>query len=168
MAEFLFVSPQEMAQTSILGGNIDTDRIVFNIADTQISVIEPLLGTILYDKIVIEASGNTLTGLYLTLYTEYIQPITKYEAIAKYIEIAPYFMDNGGVFKRLADNKEIAPKEEVTTLAEKYHSIAQLYIKRFEKWICYSTNRIPEYFTYIVTDKVTPLNDIDLTAGWKL
>ena len=51
MAEFLFITPAEMTYSTILSGNTDTDKYLFCIADAQISVIEPLLGSILYDKI---------------------------------------------------------------------------------------------------------------------
>ncbi len=163
MADILFVSPQDMIYASILGGNIDSDRIVFNIEDTQLSVIEPLLGSTLYNKLLIDYSANTLTGDYLTLMTEYVQPITKYESIAKYIEIAPYFLDNGGVYKRTADNKEIVVPAEVTFLSEKYHGMSQMYVSRFNRWMC--NHNLPEYNTY-TSDDVNAKSNMKLTGGW--
>lgn len=162
MADLLFISPQDMIWASILGGNIDSDRIIFNIEDTQMSVIEPLLGSTLYNKLLIDYGASALTGDYAVLFTEYVQPITKYESIAKYIEIAPYFMDNGGVYKRVADNKEIVVPAEVTFLAEKYHGMAQLFVQRFNKWIC--NHQLPEYYVYNNDD--VNANDMKLTGGW--
>ena len=58
MAEFLFIQPTEITSTTIMGGNVDIDKYLFCIADTQISVIEPLLGTELYDKILADAEAD--------------------------------------------------------------------------------------------------------------
>ena len=79
MAEFLFITPEELKSTTILGGNVDPDKFLFSIANTQIITIEPLLGSILYDKIKAEAAADPvgLTGKYLTLYNEFVKPITK-------------------------------------------------------------------------------------------
>ena len=81
MAELLFTSPSELAETTILGANVDIDKYTFTILSVQLSVIEPLLGTLLYDKIVTDLTADTLAGSYLTLYTNFVKPITKNEAI---------------------------------------------------------------------------------------
>lgn len=146
MAEYIFLTPAEITGTTILGGNVDPDRYLFNLADVQMSVIEPLLGTELYDKIKSEAEAGTLAGDYLTLYDEYVKPITKHEALAEYIEISPFLLENGGAFKHTADNREAMTRGEIEILSGKYHSMAQTYIKRFEKWIC--KNKLTEYKRY--------------------
>lgn len=164
MAEFLFITPQEMASTTILGGNVDIDKYLFCIANVQLTTIEPLLGTELYDKILEEAEADTLAGLYLTLYNDYVKPITKNEATAQYIEIASYMLTNGGLFKHTGENIEVVDKQEAQFLAQKYSGLAQMYVKRFEKWIC--KNPLTEYKTY--QDDVNADRNIRLTAGWKL
>ncbi len=161
MAELLFITPQEMTSSTILSGNTDTDKYLFCISNTQLSVIEPLLGTELYDKIVLDIENDDLAGDYLKIYNDYIKPITKHEALAQYIEIASYMVDNGGVFKHTADNAEVVSKDEVLYLSNKYKSLAQMYIQRFNKFIC--KNNIPEYKIY--QDEVNANKNINVTAG---
>jgi hypothetical protein len=161
MAEVLFITPAEMAATTILGGNVDVDKYIVNIAFTQLSVIEPLLGSELYDKILADLVAGTLTGDYETLFTEYVQPITKHEALAEYIEVSNFMVDNGGTFRHTAENRENTTKDDTQFLAGKYHSLAQMYIKRFEKWIC--KNKIDEYKRY--QDEVNAQN-VEVKAGW--
>jgi hypothetical protein len=72
---------------------------------------------LLYDKIIEDITNETLTGLYLTLYTDFIKPITKNESLAQYIEIASYMVDNGGVYKHTGENLEVVDKQEVQFLA---------------------------------------------------
>ena len=164
MAELLFVTPQECASNTILSGNIDIDKFVFCIANVQLTTIEPLLGTELYDKIIADKEADTLAGLYLELYNDFVRPITKNESVAQFIEIASYLVDNGGIYKHSADGKEVVDKQEVQFLAGKYKSLAQMYVGRFNKWIC--KNPLVEYKT--VQDEVNALKDINLNVGWKL
>lgn len=161
MAELLFITPEELAKTTIMGGNVDIDKYTFTILNVQRTTIEPLLGSLLYDKIVSDVTNATLSGLYETLYNEYIKPITKYESCAEYIEVSNLMLDNGGVYKHTADNKEIPTQSEINTLAERYHSLAQTYVQRFEKFIC--KNNITEYKRY--QDEVNAMK-IKNTGGW--
>jgi hypothetical protein len=154
MATKLFISPQQIQQTTIMGGNVDLDSFQFCIDSVQITVIEPLLGTELYDKIVTDYTADNLAGLYLELFTEFVQPITKYESTAQYINIAQYKLDNGGIFKHSPENAEVVSKEEVQSIASVYHNNAQVYVQRFNKWIC--KNTIAEYKRY--QDEVNATN----------
>jgi len=162
MAELLFIRPQEITASTILSGNIDIDKYNFVILDVQLRLIEPLLGTELYDKIVSDIEGAGLTGLYLKMFEDYIKPILKHQTVAEYIEIASYMVDNGGIYKHTADNKEIVNKDEVLYLSQKSKSLATTYIKRFDKWIC--KNPLPEYKTY--QDEVNASKNINTMTGW--
>lgn len=161
MAIRLFITPQEIQQTTIMGGNVDIDNFQFCIDSVQITVIEPLLGTELYDKIVSDFTADTLTGNYLTLFNEYVKPITKYESTAQYINIAQYKLTNGGIFKHSPENSEVVPKDEVQSIASVYHNNAQVYVQRFNKWIC--KNAIPEYKLY--QDEVNATKSTQLVGG---
>lgn len=164
MAEFLFIQPSELTETTILGGNVDPDKYMFCVAYVQLNVIEPLLGTELYDKILSEAEADTLAGDYLTLYNEYVKPITKHQALAEYLEIASYDVSNGGVFKHQPESSEIVDTKEVYALSNKWHSMAQLFIGRFYKWIC--KNPLTEY--KLSQDDVNASKNIKATGGWYL
>ena len=130
MATKLFISPQQIKQTTIMGGNVDVDKFNFCIESTQIQVIEPLLGTELFDKIVTDFTADTLSGLYLELFNKFVFPITKHESTAKYINIAQYNVTNGGIFKHSPENSEVVDAQEVKTVADDYSNNAQMYIQK--------------------------------------
>lgn len=159
---FLFVAPSEIAETTIIGGNVDLDKYVYTIELVQISVIEPLLGTELYDKIASEAEAVSLAGDYLFLYENFVQKIVKYQAVAEVLDTLSYVVDNGGIFKNQPENTETVSKDEVQFLSQKYSGIAQMYVHRFNKWIC--KNQITEYKT--VQDEVNAERYMKLTGGW--
>jgi hypothetical protein len=162
--EVLFISPQELSNTTILSGNVDVDKYTFCIANVQITVIEPMLGTLLYDKLITDLENDTLSGLYLEMFNKFLKPIVKHYSVGQYIEIASYILDNGGLYKHTGENIEIVDKQEAQFLANKYNGMAQMFVGRFDKWII--KNRLPEYKLY--QDEVNARKDVKLTAGWKL
>jgi hypothetical protein len=85
MAELLFIRPEEITATTVLGGNVDIDNYLFCVSKAQLTVIEPLLGTILYDKIIEDIDNDTLTGDYLILFNDFVKPITKHSALAQFL-----------------------------------------------------------------------------------
>lgn len=162
MATLLFISPEELVSTTIIGGNVDQDKFKMNIENVMVTVIEPLLGTELYDKIVTDVTAGTTTGLYLTLFNDYIKPITKNQACAEYVTVSGFMITNGGAFKHSPENSELMDKDEKALISTIYSSKADTYIQRFEKWIC--KNPLTEYKTS--QDEVNASKDISLTAGW--
>ena len=166
MAELLLVTPAEITATTLMGGDVDLDKYTYTIYNTQIMVLEPLLGTQLYDKIKTDFEADTLAGLYLTLYTNFVKPILKYKSVSEYISIANYMLTNGGLLKHTSENTEVPTISEVETLSNKYDSIAQMYIERFDKWMCNNSASIPEYKTS--QDDVNAMNDLKITGGWYL
>jgi hypothetical protein len=163
MALKLFISPQELTQKTVIGGNVDIDNYNFAIENTMLSVIVPLLGTELYNKISSEWTADTLAGDYLELFTKFVQPITKYQSAAEYIEVASYKLTNKGLLKTTSENSESVDKEETIYLSQKYRGLAQKYVIEFEKWIGLHT--ITEYKTS--QDEVNA-QDVQITWGWDL
>tara|TARA_R110000803_G_scaffold37563_1_gene80939 strand:+ start:14242 stop:14820 length:579 start_codon:yes stop_codon:yes gene_type:complete len=160
--EYLFITPSEMKATTILGGNISPDKFLFSIANVQIITIQRLLGTELYDVILDGAENDTLTGDYLELYTKFVKPITKNQALAEYIKISSFMITNGGAYKHTVDNGELMTNEEIEGLADTYAGIADTYIRRFHKWIC--NNPLSEYKTY--QEEVNASKTLKNRSGW--
>ena len=158
----LLIEPSEIVETTPIGGDVDIDKYLFTIENTEIMTIEPLLGTELFDKIKEDNENDTLEGLYLTLYTDYVKPILKFKATSEYISICSYMIKNGGVFKNAPQNKEIPERKEIEMFAGKYDALAQMHIERFNKWIL--LNKLDEY--KIDQDEVDAEDNLDTTAGW--
>jgi len=72
-------------------------------------------------------------------------------------------VENGGIYKHTADNRETTNKDDTQFLEGKYHSLAQMYVQRFDKWICKNQSDIPEYKRY--QDEVNA-QKIKVTSGW--
>ena len=158
----LLIRPSEITEFTPLGGNIDVDKIKPVIFDVQVTVIEPLLGTPLYNKIVLDFQNNTLLGDYLQLYDDYLKPILRHQIFAEYVEIGSYSVDNGGIFKHQPADSQIVDKSEVQYLAQTQRTKAQMYIERAQRYLC--SKNIPEFREWnTLNNKVS---NISLSGGW--
>tara|TARA_R110000822_G_scaffold30374_3_gene88537 strand:- start:2627 stop:3130 length:504 start_codon:yes stop_codon:yes gene_type:complete len=162
MPELLLIEPQTIMTNTILSGNVDIDKLLPIIKETQLKTIEELLGSELYDKIISDKENGTLAGKYLILLDEYIKPILINQTVASYILISPYTVGNGGFFKRSYNGVETTDNGEVDRVSQLYNSTAQMYVNRFNKWIV--ANPLTEYKTY--QDEVNAISSINLNNGW--
>jgi len=144
--EALLLNDIDITENTPLGGNIDTDKFKFCIADAQVSKLEEILGETLYEKIVKDYTENTLTGNYEIAYTKYIKPFLIHQSAVEYLLIGSYMVANGGIFKNTPQNGTPIEKTEVDFLVQNQRSKAEMYQQRLEKWLL--RNILPEYYAY--------------------
>ena len=167
MATALFIKRQDLVRNSILDGNVDTDKFIQYIKIAQEIHIRNYLGTDLYNKISADIIAGTLSGDYLDLVNDYIQPMLIHYAMTEYLPFAAYTISNGGVFKHSSENSTIANKEEVDLLISKERDYAEYYTQRFIDYMSYNADsKFPEYYTNNNED-IHPDKD-SLFHGWVL
>ena len=96
MATALFIKREDLVRNSILDGNVDTDKFIQFIKIAQQMHIQNYLGTDLYNRISADIIAGTLTGDYLNLVNDYIQPMLIWWAQVEYLPYAAYQIKNGG------------------------------------------------------------------------
>lgn len=162
MATTILISGEELAKQSILGGNIDKDRLYPAVKAFQQTKLKPLLGKALYDKICDDYLNDTLAGDYLEAYEDYIKDMVVYGSAAIYIGSGgAYQISNIGIVKASTDNSETLTKNDVDYL---YQFNLQLYEnlkKEFLAWL--KTKDLPEY-----TDTCDATKSNKLLGGWYL
>jgi len=145
MAKALFISRTDLVKNSIIDGNVDTDKFIQYIKIAQDIHIQNYLGTKLYQKIENDILNSTLSGVYLSLVTTYVQPMLIHWAMVDYLPFSAYQVKNGGVFKHKSENSETVNKDEVDFLVHKERDIAEYYTRRFVDYMCDNSNLFPEY-----------------------
>lgn len=140
-----FITREQLVKNTIVDGNVDTDKFLQFIKIAQEIHIQNYLGTQLYLKISNDVDNNTLTGDYLELVTDYIQPMLIHYAMVDYLPFAAYQIKNGGVFKHRSENAETPTKDEVDFLVQKYRDFAEYYTRRFVDFMCFDNSKFPEY-----------------------
>lgn len=167
MATTLFITPKDLKSNSILNGNVDTDLFINFIKIAQQMHVQNYLGTKLYDAITTKITTSTLTGDYLDLVTDYVQPLLIHSALIDYLPFANYQIRNGGVFKHRSENSESVTQDEINILVQKHRTFADFYAKRFVDYMAISANTLfPEYWTNSNNDMFPDTNPNP--TGWVL
>ena len=166
MATALFISRTDLVKNSILDGNVDTDKFIQFIKIAQQIDIQNYLGTDLYNKISADIIADNLSGNYLALVEDYIQPMLIHFAMMQYLPFAAYQIKNGGISKHTSENAESVSKDEVDYLVNKERNFAEYYTRRFIDYISFHEEDFPEYNSNNNEDISPDTND--LFNGWVL
>jgi hypothetical protein len=167
MATALFIKRADLVKNTALSGNVDTDKFIQFIKLAQEIHVQNYLGTDLYNKISSDIIASSLTGDYLTLVNDYIQPMLIHFAMAEYLPFAAYTIANGGVYKHNSENATQPLKEEIDSLIAKERDYAEYYTNRFIEYMSYNaSSKFPEYYSNNNED-IYPDKD-SLYQGWVL
>ena len=168
MATYLITS-EEIRLNTPMGGNVDSDKFINFIADVQVMVLENVLGTKLLDKIITDFEADTLAGLYLQMFDDYIKPVLWHSVFAEYVKIGSIIVGNGGMYKHVAQDAETASLEDINYVAKNAQSKADTYIDRLIRFLCDQDANIPEYTTNQDNDyDIDPKNALQTISGWYL
>jgi len=166
MATALFIKREDIVRNTVISGNVDTDKFIQFIKIAQEIHVQNYTGTKLYDKISSDIIANTLAGNYLSLVTDYLQPMLIHWALVEYLPFAAYTVANGGVFKHTSENSVNAEKVEIDYLVEKERTIAKYYTERFIDYMSFNQSLFPEY-NENVNEDIYPDRD-SRPASWVL
>lgn len=166
MATALFIKREDIVRNTALSGNLDTDKYIQFIKIAQEIHIQNYTGTKLYDKISADIIANTLAGNYLSLVTDYLQPMLIHWAMVEYLPFAAFTVANGGVYKHTSENSVNAEKIEIDYLVEKERTIAKYYTERFIDYMSFNQSLFPEYNANVNED-IYPDRD-SRPASWVL
>jgi len=162
MATALFISRTDLVKNTIIDGNVDTDKFIQFIKIAQEIHITNYLGSKLYDKISADIVADTLTGDYLSLVKDYIQPMLIHFAMVEYLPFASFQIKNGGVFKHSSESSESVSKSEIEFLIQKQRDFSEYYTRRFVDYICFNSAKFPEYLNNSGSD-IDPDKDVNPT-----
>jgi hypothetical protein len=140
------IRASDIVKYTPIGGNVDLDKFLPCVLDAQITDLEPLLGESLYNKIATDYENDALTGLYETLYENYIKPFLIHASAKNYFLIGAYQINNGGIMKHTTENSESISKSEIDYLYTNQRSKCEVYAGRMKKWLV--RNRIDEYYDF--------------------
>ncbi len=166
MATALFINRTDLVRNSIIDGNVDLNKFIQFIKIAQEIDIRNLTGTDLYNRISTDIENGTLTGDYLTLVQDYIQPMLIWFAQVNYIPFAAYQIKQGGIYKHTRETAETVNKNEVDYLVSKAREYANYYSTRFVDYMCFNQSLFPEY-TSNTNDDISPDRDTTFN-GWVL
>ncbi len=162
----LFITIAELKRDTAIGGNIDTDKLLPSLQTAQELVIEPIIGTDLYDKLNDGIVSGSLVEPYITLKNKYIHPILIHSAVEYHLLYASYQITDGGISKwNGGDNHEAIDIKDVGLLINKEHSIAENYKIRLQSHLNNNPDLYPEFSTNEGED-ISPKSQSDLSTWY--
>lgn len=164
------ITSSEVKKNTSMGGNVDSDKFMHLIYDIQIMVLENVLGTTLYDKIVTdfnEGGSNNLSGDYLVMFNDYIKPVLWHSTFAEYLRDGIILASNGGIITHNPNDGSPSDLENIKWVAKNAQSKADVYIDRLIKFLV--SKQITEYIAAQTNDydRKTDKN-INTLGGWYL
>jgi len=145
----LFISIADLKAKSIIDGNTDADKLIHQIEVAQDMHIQNYLGGNLYDKL----QGLILSGEiddaanshYKALRDDYIKPMLIWFTQLEYLPFAMFKISNGGINKHRGQESDTVDFRDVDRMQSKITDRAEFYTKRFLDYICFNSQKFPEY-----------------------
>jgi len=168
MSKALFVTRHDISVFTAANGNIDNDKILPFINQSQDIHIQNYLGTDLYNKIQADIVGSTLVDPYLSLLNDYIKDMLLHWTMVEYLPYAGVNIANGGIYTKNPENSTALTKEHVDSLVERSRTTAQFYTNRFIDYMQsgIAPSNFPEYYSNTQADMYP--DDVADFGGWVL
>jgi len=156
MATKLFITAENVKETTSISGTTDNDSIEQKIYYAQITDIIRVLGQDLYDKIYTELdAGNPLTGEYLKIFEKYIIDMHVFFTAHYFILFNEVKASNVG--NTILSVTNGTPTQKTVQLSEQYKSLAISVENNFRKYMEKST--ITEWGYCQKSEETTNFND---------
>ena len=145
----LFISIADLKAKSIIDGNTDADKLIHQIEVAQDMHIQNYLGGKLYDKLQdLILSGDIdlpANSDYKDLRDDYIKPMLIWFTQLEYLPFAMFKIDNGGINRHRGQESDTVDFRDVYRMQSKITDRAEFYTKRFLDYICFNSQKFPEY-----------------------
>mgnify|MGYP000043920378 FL=1 len=156
MQNTLLISEAKLKRFTDINNALDVDLISSVIREAQIVHITRLLGSKLYDKIISDVDGETLSGNYKSLVDDYIQDALLYWSYYESLETIYLRPRNAGlVVPQGGENNAAA---DIALYDKKRTSVknkAEYFSERLVDYLCFNESLFPEY-NQNVNDDIFP------------
>jgi len=139
----VLLKDNEITENTLLGGNIDVDKLRQCILDAQMTRLEELLGETLYEKIESDFDSDDLTGDYLILYNNYINPFLIRQSALEYLKIGAFTVGNNGISLPTPTNTSAITEKLLSNMINDMRIKADMFADRMYKWLC--KHNLPEW-----------------------
>ena len=160
------LNAQEIKDNTSMGGNVDPDKFMHLLYDVQVLILEPSLGTALYNKILTDFDADTLAGDYLEMFNNYIKPVLWHSVYAQYLRDGIVLAMNTGIYENSPENGSPSDIENIKYISKSAQSKADVYLERLERYLC--DKNIPEYNDSQPNDYDINPQDTNTISGWYL
>lgn len=139
----LLLHDNDIPKLTAISGNLDIDKLKPYIYMAQKIDVKRVLGINLYNKIVEDFENDALTGLYETIYNEFVVDLLVYYSAAQYVAFGGFQIDNGGIFRHQPSSTALLPEDSIDKLITRFNNKGASIELVFNDWI--KSNPVAEY-----------------------
>lgn len=141
----LFIGEAALKQESVISENVDPKLLIPTIKEVQNIYILPLLGTALFNELVTQVSGNTVSADNEILLKSYVQPtMIKYCVYESMLDLSFKFQ-NKNVATKSSEFSQQASLNDIRYLMDKAVNRAQYYAERVTLFLMANNMKYPAY-----------------------
>ena len=152
----LLITPTVVKERTGLHSNVDDKLIVPEIKAAQDMRVRPLLGSVLFDKLLTDIKNTTLTGKYLDLMNNYIVDIVCNYVLSELPEGLNYQFYNKGLSTKTQEGSEVPNMSDMYAIVSKYKKRAEHYSQTCRLHIMQNIIFFPEYYAPGGIDVIQP------------
>jgi hypothetical protein len=148
IVDTLLITSQYLRENSIISDAVDDKILDPIILIAQDKYIHPLLGGVLYNKILDDIKNSTLTPTYKSLVDLYILPALLQYCVYESVPYITFKFKNKGIQKQTSDTSETPDLSELYFLRDNILISAKFLGERMAAFLCANTNLYPEYNSF--------------------
>lgn len=156
MAYARLINTDYLLKRSMVDENIDAALLTTFIDTAQDRFIQSILGENLYLKIMGDVVSSTITGQYLTLLANYIQPALMWATIYEALPFLTFKITNKSVVQKTSDSSTAASDTNVNWLRSIVKNNADFYNQRIREYIANAPGDFPEYWSSVGVERIQP------------
>lgn len=156
MAQVILLTTAKLKANTPIQDNVDDSLLKPYIYKSQVTHIQQILGTDLYNKILSEVQASTITGNYKTLLDDYIQPALIEYAFYEVLPFISLKMTNKSIGRGNAEYLAEADLADLKYLRQTVLDVAQFQGQRIIGYLKQYSSLFPEYTTNSGLDKIIP------------
>ncbi len=142
----LLLNQNDIPSLTSFDGNIDADKMNPYIYLAQRHDLKKALGTALYDKIYADYVSDSLTGVYKTIYDEFVVDMLVFFSCSKYMSLGGTKTNNNGSYKTQFSGSVLLDSKELARQISNYDQLATSAETLFYEYMADpDTPDVPEY-----------------------
>ncbi len=145
MTTTLLISEAKVRAFSDINESVDDSLMVNAIREAQDIVMQPIMGTILYNTLIEKIDNNSLSGSYQTLVDDYVQPALIYASLYNITENVYVRTRNNGLLTPTGgENSVNVDKTMYDTKRQSIFNKQQFYSDQLSRYLNEKYNLFPE------------------------
>jgi len=147
MTAFL-INAYNLKQLSLIHGNVEDSILTPTIRIVQDTMIEPIIGTSLYTRLLEGIDADDLNADEVLLMDSYIIPVLAMGCNLEAVVMTTYQIRNKATGITSDEFLKGASESEVNRLQDSFRSKSEHYRQKLIKYLKYNSNLYPEYYEY--------------------